>query len=108
MFFFSNEFDGFSYRYFDFFSKILEEFRVWIAGKGTNPNNKKVVFGQWGGGGGGGGGGGLVPCAPGPAPYPHKSSFSPYIPDHFGLAGVVSYLRAYTHYVELYTQNCIK
>ena len=46
--FFSNESFGFSYRHFHFFSKILEEFRVWIAEKGTNSNNKKVLFSQWG------------------------------------------------------------
>ena len=112
MVFFSNEFFGFSYHYFHFFSKILEEFRVWIA-EDTNPNNKKVLFIQRG----------APPpaprrglrprsptrgCALGPASYPHTSSLSPYIPSHLGLAGVVSHLRAYTRYVELYTQNCIK
>ena len=53
-------------------------------------------------------GGSFAPCAPGPAPYPHTSSLSSYIPGYLGLAGVVSHLRAYTRYVELYTQNCIK
>ena len=52
-------------------------------------------------------GGGFAPCAPGPAPSPHTSSLSHYIPDHLGLAGVVSHLRAYTR-IELSTQNCIK
>ena len=57
------------------------------------------------------GGGGLrpnAPCAPGPAPYLDTSSLFPYIPGYRGLAGVVSRLRAYTRYVELYIQNCIK
>ena len=51
---------------------------------------------------------GFAPCAPGLARYPRTSSLSPYIPGHLGLAGVVSHLRAYTRYIELYTQNCIK
>ena len=46
---FSNEFFGFSYHYFHFFSKILEEFHVCIAEKIANPNNKKVLFSPCGG-----------------------------------------------------------
>ena len=43
-FFFSSKFVGFSYQYFHFLSNILEEFRGWMAEKGTNPNNKKDLL----------------------------------------------------------------
>ena len=105
---------------FSFYLHNLEEFRAWMAEKGTNSYNKKVLASQygWGAGGGGGGGGGggtpplsggcFAPCAPGPAPYPHTPPLSPYILGPPGLAWVASDLCTYTRWVELYAQNCIK
>ena len=69
--FFQMNFLEFSSHYFHFFSKILEEFRVWIAEKGTIPNNKKVLFSQWGGG--------VRPLLPHAGLRPWTRSLPPYI-----------------------------
>ena len=44
--FFSNDFLEFSCQYFHFIFKTLEEFRVWMAEKGINSYNEKILVSQ--------------------------------------------------------------